>query len=119
MRKIRGSLPFTWLHQVEFRNAMRLRVFRNQITPALREISLNLFLEDLDCGVFHNHAVPVPAWLSETERLSSLHTESLGMRSLDILHVAAAKVIGASTFLTFDIRQARLATECGLTTPTL
>lgn len=119
MRKIRGSLPYTWLHQLEVRNAMRLRVFRCQITPVQREASLNFLKEDLAKGIFQGHAIPMPVWVTETERLSALHTESLGTRSLDILHVAAAKVMGAKTFLTFDLRQARLAMECGLKTPTL
>ena len=26
-------LPVTWLHQLEFRNALRLRIFRGEITP--------------------------------------------------------------------------------------
>ena len=34
-------LPLTWLRQLEFRNALRLRVFRGEITPPQRDASLN------------------------------------------------------------------------------
>jgi hypothetical protein len=57
-------------------------------------------------------------WI-EAERLSALHSETLGTRSLDILHVAAALVLGSSEFLTFDARQAALAKAAGLKVPVL
>jgi len=37
-------LPVIWLHQLEFRHALRLRVFRKEITPAQRDASLNAML---------------------------------------------------------------------------
>ena len=40
---------------------------------------------------------------------------SLGCRTLDIIHVAAALVIGAKEFVTFDGRQAAMARKAGLT----
>jgi predicted nucleic acid-binding protein len=49
-----------------------------------------------------------------TERLSARYSEKLGTRSLDILHVAGAVVLGATSFLTFDRRQATLARASGL-----
>ena len=91
-------LPVTWLHQLEFRNALRLRVFRAEITPAQRDASLNAMLADLASGVLA-HAVPPLADLTiEAERLSVLHSETLGTRTLDILHVAAAWSWGSPSF---------------------
>jgi predicted nucleic acid-binding protein len=55
----------------------------------------------------------------EAERLSALHSETLGTRSLDILHVASALVLGLSTFLTFDQRQCTLAKAARLHTTTM
>jgi predicted nucleic acid-binding protein len=52
--------------------------------------------------------------MTEAERLSALHSERLGTRILDILHVAAALVNGSRVFITFDIRQAKLAKAAGL-----
>ena len=42
------------------------------------------------------------------------HTSTLGCRTLDILHVAAATLLGASLFVTYDQRQAQLADLAGL-----
>lgn len=55
----------------------------------------------------------------EAERLSALHSERLGTRSLDILHVAAALVLGSTEFLSLDERQTRLARAAGITVPRL
>jgi predicted nucleic acid-binding protein len=112
-------LPMTWLHQLEFRNALRLRVFRGEITPAQRDASLNAMLADLAAGVLAVAAPPLAEVMTEAERLSALHSETLGTRSLDILHVSSAIVLGAAEFLTFDQRQIALAKAAGLKTPVL
>jgi hypothetical protein len=41
--------------------------------------------------------------------LSYLHTIIGGHRSFDILHVATARVLKATLFLSFDLNQRRLA----------
>jgi len=38
----------------------------------------------------------------------------MGCRTPDVLHVAAAKLIGATEFCTFDTRQSTLAGQIGL-----
>lgn len=119
MRRQTLPLPFTWLHQIELRNALRLRVFPREITVVQREASLNMMLADLAAGVL---AVAAPAMadvMTEAERLSAVHSEKLGTRSLDILHVASAVVLGSTSFLTFDRRQAALARVSGLKVPSI
>lgn len=110
-------LPVTWLHQLEFRNALRLRVFRKEITPSQRDASLNLFLADLATGVLAAANPSLSDTMMEAERLSALHAEKIGTRSLDVLHVAASVVLGLPEFLTFDRRQASLAKAAGLRLP--
>jgi len=78
-----------------------------------------MLLADLAGGVLAAAAPPLGDVMTEAERLSALHSETLGTRSLDILHVASAAVLGLSEFLTFDTRQARLAKEAGLIVPSL
>lgn len=109
-----SSLAYTWIHQLEFRNALRLRVFRSEITPAERDASMNLLLVDLADGILAHSQPALPDVMTEAERLSATHSERIGTRSLDILHVAAALVIGSRNFLTFDIRQKKLAKAAGL-----
>jgi hypothetical protein len=54
------------------------------------------------------------AALNRAAELSQLHTPELGTRSLDVLHVACAVELQLSHFLTFDIRQSKLAAVAGL-----
>ncbi len=119
MRRQTLPLPFTCLHQLELRNALRLRVFRREITAVQREASLNLVLADLAAGVLAAAAPALTDVMTEAERLSALHSEKLGTRSLDILHVASAVVLGSTSFLTFDRRQAALARVSGLKLPSI
>ena len=112
-------LPFLWLHQLELRNALRLRVFRSEITPAQRDASLNTLLADLATGVLTSANPALPEVMIEAERLSAIHSEKIGTRSLDILHVSAALVLGVGEFLTFDQRQGALARAAGLKVPAL
>ena len=119
MKRQALPLPHTWLHQLELRNALRLRVFRGEITASQRDASLNMILADLAGGVLAAASPALGAIMTEAERLSALHTETLGTRSLDVLHVAAALVLGLRELLTFDARQAALARATGLRAPTL
>ena len=112
-------LPFVWLHQLELRNALRLRVFRAEITLAQRDASLNAMLADRSGGMLAVVAPPLAEVMIEAERLSALYSETLGTRSLDVLHVASALVLGRSEFLTFDNRQGALASAAGLKVPVL
>ena len=114
MKRQRQPLPFNGLHRLEFRNALRLRVFRKEITAEQRELSVSAMLSDLANEVFVFADVKWPDVLMEAERLGAQHSEQLGTRSLDILHVAAALVLGCDEFLTFDHRQAALAAAAGL-----
>ena len=119
MNKQREAVAFSWLNQVEFRNALRLRIFRKEITEQERNHSLNLLLADLGTGIFKNAEPAHSSVLIETERLSAQHSQKLGTRSLDIIHVAMAIVLGSERFLSFDNRQIKLAKAAGLTVPRL
>lgn len=120
-RMKRQALPlaFTWLHQLELRNALRLRIFRGDITTGQRDASLNTMLADLATGVLVAASPPLSEVMTEAERLSALHSQTLGTRTLDILQVAAALVLGLAELLTFDTRQAALAKAAGLKVPRL
>ena len=119
MAKRQPPLPLVWLHQVEFRNALRLQVFRKDITPVQRDASLNALLVDISDGVYEMYIPDLAAVTVEAERLSAGYSEKLGTRSLDILHVAMALVLGQDEFLTFDKRQAALAKAAGFNVPVL
>jgi predicted nucleic acid-binding protein len=50
----------------------------------------------------------------KANELSDNYSANLGCRTLDIIHVAAAILIGAREFVTFDARQAEMAKQAGL-----
>jgi predicted nucleic acid-binding protein len=115
----RLPLAFTWLHQLELRNALRLKVFRRESTPEQSTASLNVVLADIAAGILMPTVPPSSDVSTEAERLSAQWSSRLGTRALDLLHVAGALVLGIDEFLTFDTRQAALAKAAGLRVPRL
>ena len=104
----------TPLLEHELRNAIRLCVFRGQISSAQREGVLYDFEQDKVAGVLHAVPMDWPKVLRHAEALSRRHTEALGVRGMDILHVASALALKAGRFVTFDERQRTLAQLAGL-----
>ena len=122
LRRHDAALPFTPLHRLEFRNAIRLAVFRQAALgepPVDRTAARRVQVEneaDLSERVFIEHT-PID-WteaLRQAEILSKAHTEDKGFRSLDLLHVGTALSFGAKEFFTFDRGAGQLAKLAGLT----
>ena len=111
-----GATPliFTPLIRHEVRNALRLCVFRRQITAAQRESALHDLEADAEAGVLHRTPVDWPKAFTHAERLGRSHSEALGTRGMDVLHVACALTLRAKRFATFDERQRQLAELAGL-----
>jgi predicted nucleic acid-binding protein len=113
MQRFRESLPFTPLHRHELRNAIRLRVFRGEITPDQRKEAFQAVNADLADSILTHTAIPWTDAFREAENLAAVHAETLGVRSFDLLHVGIALALRATLFLTFDARQAALARVAG------
>lgn len=105
----------TRLSLFEFRQAIRLQVFRHahhrqQGFPRKQaEAVLRAFDDNLAAGAFQFQSLDHEAVLAEAERLSARHTETGGCRSFDLLHVAAALHLRASALLSLDVNQRQLA----------
>ena len=111
-----GPFLLTPFGEAELTNAIELRVFRREITASQARAALQRLATHIADGVFQ--ATPVPAAMYDVARqLSRRHTATLGTRTLDTLHVAAALVLHAGSFYTFDRAQAQLARAAGLATP--
>jgi hypothetical protein len=54
------------------------------------------------------------AAITRAANLATAHTQRLGARAIDLLHVAAALTLESELFLTTDARQAHLAKAEGL-----
>lgn len=98
--------------ELELVNAIELAVFRKMVRRHQAKLVLRDFEKDRG-GYFTLTDLP-PESYARAERLARRHTRSIGTRSLDILHVAAALALRASGFYTFDDRQRQLARMEGL-----
>ena len=110
----RQPLPLTPLIALELRNAFNRAVQRQRITLAQRDA----LWQDVEADIASGFLVPTPVasgQLHDQARLlSDRHTPTLGTRSLDLLHVAAALLLGSKTFFSFDDRQRKAAASEGL-----
>jgi hypothetical protein len=108
------SFPLTPLVILELRNAFNRSVHRKLITTIQRDA----LWEDVEADIASGFLVPTPIASDElhlTARLlSDRHTPTLGTRSLDLLHIAAALVLQAEEFFSFDARQRKAAASEGL-----
>lgn len=99
---------------LEVRNAVRLKAFRAEITDEEMRRSLSDFEQDITLGRWKRPSYTVADVEHKADELSAGYSAKLGCRTLDIIHVAAALVIGIHVFVTFDARQAVLAKQTGL-----
>lgn len=109
LRENDQAIPWTAFHELEFTNAVHLKEFREEITSKQSRLIKTSFTEHEERGVYFR---PELAWAEAFGRaidLTTQYTARTGARSLDILHVASALLLGADTFLTFDERQSQLA----------
>jgi len=102
------------LQELEFKNSLRQKVSRGEITQSELARSVRVF-ED-DCVRRKIQRKPV-AWAEvyrEAEHLSGRFSTRQVCRSFDLLHVAIAVVSEVKRFVTFDADQAKLARAAGL-----
>lgn len=113
----RRPLLFTPWQQFELKNVVRLILGRlqhaGQSMPFQSGNVFKTIRQDLDCGRL-KHAEP--DWrdtMRLAEQLSNNYTSKTGAASVDVWHVAAAVLLEADVFWTFDSRQQELASLCG------
>lgn len=105
-----------WQH-LETRNAVRRALYRIKRAklPAPYQTG-NVFKDmqqDLDAGRLRHVEVQWREVLRLVEELSADYTEQTGAAAGDLLHVAAAVLLEADTFWTFDEEQRETARRCG------
>ncbi len=107
-------IDLTGFHRIELRNALSLAVFQQRLTPAEAEAAWTQVQEDLQAGILVAQPDQWARLVPAAEALAMHHTPTIGTRSLDVLHVSAALVMGATEFCTFDARQGKLAQLAGM-----
>jgi hypothetical protein len=105
---------YTPLHELEFVNALQLKVFFKNATAAQVTGARALVEADLKSGVLVLASGDWKDIFEKAVKVAEHHTGTLGCRSLDILHCAAAKVLAATEFISTDGRQKKLGVAMGL-----
>jgi predicted nucleic acid-binding protein len=117
------SLFFLPLHALEVRNAILQRAFHQrrsisagerQLVARARDAAFARLQHYLTRRALLDVAMDMDAALALATKLSRAHTERLGARAIDLLHVASALTLESEQFLTTDARQAQLAKAEGL-----
>lgn len=114
LERRRVVVPFPKLIEVEVENTLQAMRFRADISPAqllkCRELVAGPVME----GRFQKIPLPLGGIAEEAMALSPVVNAQTGCRTLDLLHVATAKLLGAEKFVSTDKRQLRAAKVCGL-----
>jgi predicted nucleic acid-binding protein len=114
VKRFNPPIPFSHWQEIEIQNALRLKLFRKEMTAAVLKKALGNFRVDIESGLLQRVPYDMERVFRVAGELSGKYTALIGCRTLDILHVAVAKVIGAKIFVTMDARQAAVATKAGL-----
>ncbi len=107
-------ISFTSFSKSEAQHAIRTLVFQRDIDLAEMTRALMQFEGDEAEGFLLSIMLDTDAMFLKANQLSHRHALEVGVRYLDVLHVASALLANATLFLTFDARQAKLAQAVGL-----
>jgi len=112
-----SAITISSLNRFELLNALRFAECRKFVQPGTAAIYHQLFIKAIYASRIVEQTCNLADILTEATRLSAAHTLTGGHRGFDILHIAAARIMGATHFLTFDTNQKRLAENEGLNVP--
>lgn len=108
------SIPYTLLAELEVTNTLRRALRENVVTRAEHDAAFFQIERDLADGILAKRDVPQSEVYRKARELSKKYTPVIPARSLDILHTAAALLLGADTLCSLDRRQRDLAKAAGL-----
>jgi len=112
--RVAGALSITLHGRAELVNSIVLAVFRRDIPKNAADAALADVSADIEDGRLLMADLPWRHAFEQATELSRLHTPVFGTRTLDVLHVASARVMGMRSFVTYDERQSALAKAVGL-----
>ena len=119
----RPSLFYLPLHALEVENGIRQRAFherrvlpsdqRSRISKE-RDAALARLAGWVKRGALKELVLDMDRATDRARELSAIHSEKVGARAIDLLHIACALLLETEAFLTSDQRQAALAKAEGL-----
>lgn len=108
------SLTLSPVNDLELINASLMAEFQGFKAPGFSARMETMLKAEHAAGRFRYPPFNPAKAIARATELSRRHTLTQGHRTYDVLLVAAAIELGATDFLTFDARQARLAEAEGL-----
>ncbi len=108
------SVAVNRLHELEIRNALRLKRFRDEIDDVQLAASLGMIAADFAERRLIRHEADWQVIHDEAERLSAVTGATVGVRTIDVIHIAAALTQMATGVVSFDRRQLAAARMSGL-----
>tara|TARA_B110000467_G_C18147150_1_gene382099 strand:+ start:163 stop:612 length:450 start_codon:yes stop_codon:yes gene_type:complete len=114
--KQRSPIWFQTLVNLEVENALQALRFRRQLTAVQLAKARNQIEQMKDDGKLAAPVLSMDAMAEEMLRLTPSITSRTGCRTLDLLHIAAARLLPSPKFVSTDKRQLAAAKLAGLTT---
>lgn len=105
--RLSEPLPLTPLLLLDFRNALNLAIKREEISTKERDEMWKNLEREISDGAFVRVSLSVKEVNRLARELSDRHCPTIGLQSLDLLHLASAKLLGVKKIVTFDIHQAQ------------
>lgn len=113
-QKFTEPMPYTLLGELELLNAPLRGLAEKALDVSAHNAIVRRINEDEAEGFLERRILNQIQRFEMARQLSKKFTGDLFCRSLDLLQLAAALLLGASTFVTFDKKQAKLAMATGL-----
>ncbi len=113
--RLNPTVLLTPFGELELANALELKIFRKEVGVSEVRAAQARMREHTETGFFSLQPMPTTVY-DRARQIARRRTAHLGLRTLDILHVASALLLRAEAFLTFDQRQLQLARAEGLRT---
>ena len=104
-----SSIPYTLLNELELLNTLSRCLGNRSLDQAAHDSILRVIDADTADGLLEKTSLNQIKVYEKAREISKKHTPALACRSLDILHVAAALILGARNFASLDLRQRKLA----------
>ena len=112
--KFTHPIPYTLLGELELLNGIHRTLAAKIVSRSEHDAIIRQINQDEADAFIVRSPVNQANHFAKARDLSKRYTPTLSSRSLDILHVAAAFLLGATDFASFDARQRTLANATGL-----
>ena len=112
--KFTQPIPYTLLNEIELLNVLHRALGAGSLDQTSSDAIVRELSQDEAEGLLERVSLNQIKHYLKARDISKKYTPAFSCRSLDILHVAAALILGAKKFASFGHRQRQLAEKVGL-----